>query len=86
MKAINVNKLTDAGCRVKILVADVFARLNHKLSGDKEKIRVAGKYFMEIWKVIGMRNLDKVEFVWSSDAINSRAAEYWDLVLDIVGS
>ncbi|KAI3832302.1 hypothetical protein MKW92_029943 [Papaver armeniacum] len=86
VKAINVNKLTDAGCRVKILVADVFARLNHKLSGDKEKIRVAGKYFIEIWKAIGMKNLDKVEFVWSSDAINSQAADYWDLVLDIVGT
>ncbi|KAI3874844.1 hypothetical protein MKW98_019417 [Papaver atlanticum] len=81
-----LHRLTDAGCRVKILVAGVFARLNHKLSGDKENIRVAGKYFMEIWKAIGMKNLDKVEFVWSSDAINSRAAEYWDLVLDIVGS
>ncbi|RZC63834.1 hypothetical protein C5167_025587 [Papaver somniferum] len=34
---------------------------------------------MEIWKVIGMKNLDKVEFVWSSDAINARGLEYWDL-------
>lgn len=57
------------------MVADVFARLNNKFSGDREKIRVDGKYFMEIWKVIGMKNLDKSEFVWSSDAINSRASE-----------
>ncbi|KAI3949313.1 hypothetical protein MKW98_023250 [Papaver atlanticum] len=84
IKAIKVNKVTDFGCRVKILVADVFEKLNNKLSGDKEKNRVAGKYFMEIWKVIRMKFVDKVEFVWCPDAINSRASEYWDLVLDIV--
>ncbi|MCL7038774.1 hypothetical protein MKW94_010110 [Papaver nudicaule] len=82
-KAINVNKLTDAGCRVKILVADVFAKLNKKMCGDMEKIRDVGKYFIEIWKVVGLKFFDKVEFVWASDVINSRASEYSELVLDI---
>ncbi|KAF6141615.1 hypothetical protein GIB67_001167 [Kingdonia uniflora] len=83
MKVINVNKLTDAGCRVKIWVADWFAQLNNKMGGDLKKIQTVGKYLIEIWKAAGLRNLDKVEFLWSSEEINSRAHEYWPLVMDI---
>ncbi|KAK9094682.1 hypothetical protein Scep_026151 [Stephania cephalantha] len=79
VKAINVNKLTDAGCRVKIWVADWFAQLNNKMGGDLKKIQTVGKYLIEIWKAVGMKNLDKVEFLWSSEEINSRAHEYWPL-------
>ncbi|GAB4834417.1 hypothetical protein Ancab_032673 [Ancistrocladus abbreviatus] len=84
MKAISVNKLTSAGCRVKIWVADWFAQLNNKMDGDLKKIEVVGRYMIEIWKSVGM-NIDggKVEFLWSSKEINSRAHEYWPLVMDI---
>uniref|UniRef100_A0A1J3EGP9 tyrosine--tRNA ligase n=2 Tax=Noccaea caerulescens TaxID=107243 RepID=A0A1J3EGP9_NOCCA len=82
MKVINVNKLTSAGCRVKIWIADWFAQLNNKMGGDLKKIRVVGEYFQEIWKASGM-NLDKVEFLWSSEEINARADKYWPLVMDI---
>lgn len=84
MKAINVNKLTSAGCRVKIWIADWFAQLNNKMGGDLKKIETVGRYLIEIWKAVGM-DLEggKVEFLWSSKEINSRAAEYWPLVMDI---
>ncbi|CAN0901752.1 Tyrosine--tRNA ligase 1, cytoplasmic [Linum grandiflorum] len=84
MKTINVNKLTKAGCKVKIWIADWFAQLNNKMGGDLKKIRVVGEYLIEIWKAVGM-DLEggNVEFLWSSDEINSRAAEYWPLVMDI---
>ncbi|RYR71368.1 hypothetical protein Ahy_A02g005636 isoform C [Arachis hypogaea] len=84
MKAINVNKLTSAGCRVKIWIADWFAKLNNKMGGDLKKIETVGNYFIEIWKAVGM-DLEggKVEFLWSSKEINARADEYWPLVLDI---
>lgn len=82
VKAINVNKLTSAGCRVKIWIADWFAQLNNKMGGDLKKIQTVGRYLIEIWKAVGM-NLDKVEFLWSSEEINSRAHEYWPLVMDI---
>ena len=38
-KAINVNKLTRAGCSFVFWVADWFAQLNNKMDGDLEKIR-----------------------------------------------
>ncbi|XP_010537683.1 PREDICTED: tyrosine--tRNA ligase 1, cytoplasmic [Tarenaya hassleriana] len=82
MKVINVNKLTSAGCRVKIWIADWFAQLNNKMGGDLKKIKVVGEYFKEIWQAAGMNN-DKVEFLWSSDEINARADKYWPLVMDI---
>ncbi|KAK8641678.1 hypothetical protein V6N13_011059 [Hibiscus sabdariffa] len=83
VKAINVNKLTSAGCRVKIWIADWFAQLNNKMGGDLKKIKVVGQYLIEIWKAVGMDLNGKVEFLWSSDEINSRASEYWPLVMDI---
>lgn len=43
MKAINVNKLTKAGCHFKFWVADWFAQLNNKMGGDLKKIQVRGK-------------------------------------------
>eukprot|EP00262_Sarcandra_glabra_P005534 TRINITY_DN17228_c0_g1_i1.p1 TRINITY_DN17228_c0_g1~~TRINITY_DN17228_c0_g1_i1.p1 ORF type:complete len:381 (+),score=75.73 TRINITY_DN17228_c0_g1_i1:235-1377(+) len=82
MKTINVNKLTSAGCIVKIWIADWFAQLNNKMGGDLKKIQTVGRYLIEIWKAVGM-DLDRVEFLWSSEEINARAHEYWPLVMDI---
>lgn len=82
MKIINVNKLTSAGCRVKIWIADWFAYMNNKLGGDLKKIRVVGDYYKEIFQAAGM-NIENVEFLWSSDEINARGDEYWPLVMDI---
>lgn len=84
LKTISVNKLTTAGCRVKIWIADWFAQLNNKMGGDLKKIETVGRYLIEIWKAVGMdQEGGKVEFLWSSKEINARAHEYWPLVMDI---
>ena len=36
----------------------------------------------QVWKAVGM-NLERVEFLSSSETINQRADEYWTLVMDI---
>jgi len=54
LKAINVNKLTEAGCIFKFWIADWFALLNEKMGGDIEKIKIVGKYFVVVWKASGM--------------------------------
>ena len=82
MKAINVNKITSAGGIFIFWVADWFALLNNKMGGDLDKIRVVGRYFVEVWKAAGM-NLQNVQFLWASDEINKRADEYWQIVIDI---
>lgn len=82
LKAINVNKLTDAGCEFVFWVADWFAQLNNKMGGDLKKIRVVGQYFIEVWKACGM-NMDQVRFLWASDEINKRPDEYWSRVINI---
>jgi len=82
LRAINVNKLTSTGCMFKFWVADWFAQLNNKMGGDLEKIRLIGKYMIEIWKAIGM-DMTNVRFLWASDEINSKAEDYWTLVMDI---
>ncbi|KAE9448811.1 hypothetical protein C3L33_19293, partial [Rhododendron williamsianum] len=84
MKIISVNKMTSAGCKVKIWIADLFAQMNNKMGGDLKKINDVGKYMIEVWTAAGM-NLQggKVEFLWSSEEINSRGSEYLPLVTDI---
>lgn len=81
LRAINVNKLTKTGIKFKFWVADWFAMLNHKMGGDLEKIKVVGKYFIEVWKACGM-DLDNVEFIWASDFIREHP-DYWETVLKL---
>ena len=80
LRAININKITKAGIKFKMLVADWHAWANNKMGGDLEKIQAVGKYFIEVWRASGM-NLDKVEFVWASDLLNNR--EYWKTVMQV---
>jgi tyrosyl-tRNA synthetase len=46
LRAINVNKLVDAGCIFVFWVADWFAMLNNKYGGDIDKIKTVGRYFI----------------------------------------
>ena len=77
MRAINVNKMTAAGCKFKMWVADWFGWMNDKLDGDLDKIQTTGKYLIEVWKSAGM-DLDNVEFLWTSDSMGDQ--EYWKRV------
>jgi tyrosyl-tRNA synthetase len=80
LRTINVNKMTKAGVKFKVLVADWFAWMNNKLGGDLEKIRLTGEYFIELWKACGM-DLKNVEFIWSRDVVKSE--KHWKLTIDI---
>lgn len=80
LRAINVNKMTAAGAKFKMLVADWHAWGNNKMGGDLNKIQKVGHYFVEVWKACGM-DLKNVEFVWASDLLNTR--NYWKTVMQI---
>lgn len=80
IRAINVNKMIDAGFTFRMWVADWFGYLNNKMGGDLEKIKTVGRYFVEIWKASGM-NLEHTEFLWTSDFVGQRW--YWELVMKI---
>jgi tyrosyl-tRNA synthetase len=80
MRAINVNKMTQAGFRFKMFVADWHAWANNKMGGNLEHIQVTGKYLIEIWRATGM-DLSKVDFVWASEFIEDEA--YWKKVMNI---
>jgi tyrosyl-tRNA synthetase len=80
LRAINVNKMTKAGIKFKMWVADWHALANNKLEGDLEKIKTTGKYFIEVWKASGM-DLTNVEFLWASDMVKN--PDYWKLVLQV---
>lgn len=80
LRAINVNKMTKAGAKFKMLVADWHGWANNKMGGDLDKIKTVGKYMIEVWKSCGM-DLDNVEFVWASDLVKDD--NYWKLVMQI---
>lgn len=83
LRAINVNKMIDAGARFNMLVADWHGWANNKLGGNLKNIQTTGKYLIEIWKLTGM-NLKHVNFVWASDFANN--SEYWKYVMQIARS
>src|SRR5438067_12119906 len=80
LRAINVNKMTRAGVRFKMFVADWHAWANNKMGGDLEKIQTTGRYIQEIWKATGM-DLANVEFVWASEFVTRES--YWKKVMNI---
>ncbi len=80
LRAVNINKMTNAGCKFKMLVADWHAWANNKMSGNLEHIQKVGKYLIEVWKACDM-DLKKVEFVWVSDQVTDD--NYWKLVMQI---
>lgn len=80
LRAINVNKMTKAGCTFKMLVADWHAWLNNKLGGDLDKINAVGEYFVEVWKACGM-DLENVKFVRCSELVDD--GEYWKKVVQV---
>ncbi len=80
LRAINVNKMTKAGVKFKMWVADWHALANNKMGGDLDKIQTVGKYFIEVWKACGM-DMTKVEFHWASDM--AKNPEYWKLVVQV---
>jgi tyrosyl-tRNA synthetase len=81
IRAINTNKMIEAGFTFRMWVADWFGYLNNKMGGDMEKIQKVGKYFIEIWKAAGM-NLDKTEFLWTSDFVGQK--DYWETVMKVM--
>lgn len=80
MRAINVNRMTRAGFRFKMFVADWHAWANNKMGGDLAKIQTTGKYLIEIWRATGM-DLSKVDFVWASELVKDE--DYWKKVMNV---
>lgn len=78
---LNANLLIENGCNVKLYIADWFAKLNHKMGGDLEKIRIVGRYFIEVFKACGISR-EHLEFVWASELM-FKDPKYWERVLDI---
>ena len=66
---------------MKLYIGDWFAKLNHKMGGNLEKIKVIVKYFIEVFKACGISK-ENVEFVCASDLM-FKDPNYWERVLDI---
>ena len=80
LRAININKMTKAGIKFKMLVADWHAWANNKMGGDLEKIQLVGKYLIEVWNHCGM-DLKNVEFTWANELMKNE--DYWKKVMNI---
>ena len=80
LRAISINKITKAGCKFYLLVADWHALANNKMGGDLDAIQNVGRYFIEVWKACGM-DLDNVTFIWGSTLVQND--DYWMKVMRI---
>jgi len=80
LRATNLKNMLKAGVKFKLYLADYFAFINNKLGGNLENIRLAGNYFIEVWKACGI-DTSKVEIVWAKDIMGG--IDYWDKTLRI---
>ncbi len=74
-KGLIIEKLNEMGIEFNILLADSFAWINNKMGGDLDKIREVAKYFMEVWKPMGI----KVNYIWHKEYFDD--PEYWKKVI-----
>ncbi|KAK1619450.1 hypothetical protein QYE76_024967 [Lolium multiflorum] len=56
--------------------------MSYKIGIDLNKIRTTVCYNIEVWKAAGM-DFDRVELVLLSDIMNTQAANFWQLFMDI---
>lgn len=78
---LNANLLMENGCDMIIYFGEHFAKLNHKLGCDINKIKVAGKYLIHVLLSLGISK-ERLQFVKSSDLM-FKDPNYWERVLDI---
>jgi len=78
--AMKMHDLVKAGVNLTIFLADWHSWVNNKLDGDLEKIRIAGEYFKDGYKALGLTE-DKVTFRWSSELVSD--ADYWATVIRV---
>ena len=74
--------MLEAGCTVKILMADWLLQRHPRIGTDLNKIRAIGQYNIEMWKAAGM-HLERVELIWLSDELDHHAVDYWTLAMDV---
>eukprot|EP00924_Labyrinthula_sp_SR-Ha-C_P011029 maker-scaffold_33-snap-gene-3.75-mRNA-1 protein AED:0.01 eAED:0.01 QI:296/1/1/1/0.5/0.6/5/97/659 len=85
-KSLIVQKCIQNGGNFIFWVADWFALMNDKMSGDIDKIKTVGRYFIQVWKACGMDvDSGRIQFKWASEELlkPETAGNYWGNVLDI---
>lgn len=82
LKAIKVKRITDAGCVFVFWIADCFADLNEKMSGDINKIHTVAKYFQHVWRALGLDE-SNIVYLYASEEIARHGGEYVDLLITL---
>ncbi|MCF2143528.1 MAG: tyrosine--tRNA ligase [Candidatus Heimdallarchaeota archaeon] len=78
--AMKMQDLVKAGVNLTIFLADWHSWINNKLDGDLEKIKLAGEYFKNGYKALGLTE-DKVTYRWSSELVSD--PDYWATVIRV---
>src|SRR3990167_9188447 len=69
LRAANLKNMLKAGVKFNLYLADYFGFINNKLEGNLEDIKLAGKYFIEVWKACGI-DTKKVQIKWASEEMD----------------
>ncbi|MCK4933385.1 tyrosine--tRNA ligase [Candidatus Bathyarchaeota archaeon] len=73
-----IRDMINAGLHFIIFLADWHSWINNKLEGEMENIRLCGRYFMECFEALGLKN---VEYIWATDIAED--IQYWERVVRI---
>jgi len=75
INCLKVIEMMNAGVDFTIFLADWHAKINDKLGGDIDKIRVCGDYMKHCFLGFGV-DPERTKFIYASDIVNR--AEYWE--------
>lgn len=78
--ASKMRDFIDADFELTIFMADWHARINDKLGGDIERIRLCAKYMGDCFAALGVP-MDKVNFVLASEIMEKNS--YWETVIKV---
>ncbi|MHA1243144.1 MAG: tyrosine--tRNA ligase [Candidatus Heimdallarchaeota archaeon] len=78
--AMKMLDMIKAGVNFTVFLADWHSWVNNKLDGDLEKIRIAGEYFKEGYKALGLTE-DKVTYRWSHELASD--SDYWATLIKV---
>jgi len=77
---LKVKEMTQAGMDFIIFLADWHAKINDKLDGDLEKIRICGEYMKHCFLGFGV-DPERTRFVYASEIVDG--ADYWEKFIHI---
>ncbi|KAH7826931.1 putative tyrosyl-tRNA synthetase [Monocercomonoides exilis] len=81
LKAHIMKILVQCGFKIVLYIGDWLAFLHKKHTGNLQSIQTIGKYYIEVWKALGVPFGENIQIVWMKEAVGENPI-YWEQMID----